>query len=156
MRPGGRSREPPAAAPEERGGGGRSELRQCPGRGSATLHLPSPHQGQVVVVAAFTVAVTSLAPVGAAESVAVRASGPPPTQAEPRRRLAGEARRTSGGQLGVAIWVQVPAGHQRASLRSCKGASQCQSWSLNLPAPYPPPTSSITSRLHSCGQRSCI
>ena len=62
---------------EERGGGGRSELRQCPGPGSATLHLPSPHQGQVVVAAAFTVAVIDLARVGAAGSVAVWASGLP-------------------------------------------------------------------------------
>lgn len=147
---------PPAAAPEERGGGGKSELRQCPGLGGATLHLPSPHQGQVVMVAAFTVAVTSLALVGAAESVAVRASGLPSAQAEPRGRLGGMAMRTSGGSLGVAILGRVPGACQRASFKSCNGASQCQLWSLSVAVPCPHPTLIVTFRLHSCGQKSSI
>lgn len=47
-------------------GGG--ELRQSSDSSGATLHLPSPHQRQVVMVAAITVALTSLALIGAAES----------------------------------------------------------------------------------------
>lgn len=90
------------------------------------------------MVAAFTVALTGLALVGAAESVAGRASGPPTAQAEPRGRLGGKAMRTSGG-LGVAILVRVPAAYQRASLRSCNGVSQCGLWSLSPVAPYPCP-----------------
>lgn len=116
---------PPAGAPEERGGGGRIELRQRPGPGSATLHLPSPHQGQVVMVAAFTVAVTGLARVGAAESMAVWASGLLTAQAEPRGRLGGQTMRTSDGgcavpqsRTGVANLVWLPAACQRASLKS--------------------------------------
>lgn len=140
-RPGGRSQGPPATVPEERGGGGRSELRQRPG--NTTLHLPSPHQGQVVMVAAFTVAVTGLARVGAAESTAAWPSGLPKAQAEPRGRLGGQMVRTSSGgcwvphcRLGVAILVLVTATCQRASLKSCNGANQCQWWSLSPVAPY--------------------
>lgn len=145
VRPGGRSQVPPATAPEERGGGGKSKLRQHPGPGNATLHLPSPHQGQVVVVTSFTVAVTSLVRVGAAESTTVWASGFPKAQAEPRGRLEVQAMRTSGrscrvpqNRLAVAILIYVPAACQGAFLKSCKGANQCQWWSLSPVAPYQP------------------
>ena len=124
-RPGGKSQAPPASAPEERGGGGRSELRQCPGPGSATLHLPSPHQGQVVVATAFTVAVIDLACVGAAGSVAVWASGLPTAQADPGGRPGKRAVRPSYGgcmvpqsRTGVASLVWVPATCQRVFLQS--------------------------------------
>lgn len=66
VHPGGRSLVPLAVAPEERRGGGRGDLRQSSGSNGSTLHLPSPHQRQVVMVAAFTVAVTCLALIGAA------------------------------------------------------------------------------------------
>lgn len=94
------------------------------------------------MVAAFTVMVTGLAHVGAAESTAAWAPGLPKAQAEPRGRLRGQAVRTSSGdfvphsRLGVAILVQVPATCQRASLKSCNGANQCQWWSLSPIAPY--------------------
>ena len=142
-RPGGRSQAPPASAPEERGGGGRSELRQCPGPGSATLHLPSPHQGQVVVAAAFTVAVIDWARVGAAESMAVWAPGLPTAQADPRGRPGERAMRPSCGgyvvsqsRTGVASLVRVPATCQRAS-SVLTGAIQWWSLSLLLPTPFP-------------------
>lgn len=142
-RPSERTQAPPAAEPEERGGGGRNELRQCPGPGHATLHLPSPHQGQVVVGAAFTVAVIGLAAVGAAESMAAWASGLATPQAKLRGRLGGQVMRTSGGhcrvsqsRVGVAILIQVPATCQRASLKFCTGTIQCQWWSLIPVAPY--------------------
>lgn len=93
-RPGGRSLAPPATVPEERGGGGRSELRWCPASGNTTLHLPSPHQRQVVMVTAFTVAHSGPALVGAVESVTA-------AQAEPRGKLERQAMRTSSGSCGL-------------------------------------------------------
>lgn len=95
------------------------------------------------MVAAFTVAVTGLARVGAAESMAVWTSGLPTAQAEPRWRLGVQAMRPSGGgcvapqsRIGVAYLVQVPAACQRASLKFGTRAIQCQGWSLSQVAPY--------------------
>lgn len=95
------------------------------------------------MVAAFTVAVIGLACVRAAESVTLWASGLPIAPAEPQRRLGERGMRTSGmdcrvpqSRLGIVILVRVRATCQRASLKACSGASQCQGWSLSLGAPH--------------------
>lgn len=90
-RPGGRSRAPLLQAHLRREEVGGEALRRCPGPGSATLHLPSPHQGQVVMAAAFTVAVIDLAWVLGLQSLWL--SGPLDFQ---RPRLIREGGRGSG------------------------------------------------------------
>lgn len=94
VHPDGRSLVLLVAVPEERGGGGRSEPRQHPCSDDTTLHLPSPHQWQVVMVTAFTVASIGLASLGTAESLSA-------AQTELQGTLIGQVVRTSSGSCGL-------------------------------------------------------